>query len=210
MTQYFPPAYLLQSASALLVTWATLVIRVLIEYLILPSMARPENPSAQVLSSVSAALIQVCKLLMCHVYSGPLARPMLLSSRTDLVSLSTLSLTSSKQSLMADRTLGFSPRNLVSLATNFFVDSARSTLTDSAAITNLLGLLLMEAAYVESDSTQTAGYVVALHDALTKFAAGLLSPEAEPYSKDNMITSIDDNTRGVVVCVAIVLVSTNS
>lgn len=164
---------MLQRARALLVTCATFVKRARIEDLIRPFKARPAKPSMQVPSSVSAALTQVCRLLMCHVKSGPLARPMFLSSLTDLLSLSTLSLTSSRQSLRAEYSLGFSPRNFVSFATNAFVDWALSTLTVSAVVTSCFGLLLIEAAYVDSEFTHTAGYVVALHELLMKFAAGL-------------------------------------
>ncbi|KAJ6347584.1 hypothetical protein OIU76_004130 [Salix suchowensis] len=40
-----------------------------------PSIKWPANPSRQVLSSVSAALTQVCTLLICHKKSRPTARP---------------------------------------------------------------------------------------------------------------------------------------
>lgn len=198
--QFFSPKWL-QSASALLVTWARLVIRALIEDLILPFKAPPENPSMQVLSSVRAALTHVSTLLMCHMNSFPRAWPMLFSSLIDLLRRSTLSLISSRQSLMAARSLGLSPWNLVSRTTNVWVDWARSRLTDKAVCTNWRGLRWMVGAYTDNDWTQTTGYVVALHEALMKFVAGLVAAtvvDSILVGMKKTETKISDNVRAAL------------
>lgn len=90
----------------------------------------------------------------------------------------------------------------MSFATNAFVDWALSTLTVSAVVTSCFGLLLIEAAYVDSEFTHTAGYVVALHELLMKFAAGLAAAAealgVETYRRER-ITSENVRMVGVVM-----------
>ncbi|WVZ00846.1 hypothetical protein V8G54_026915 [Vigna mungo] len=137
------------------------------ESLILPLSAFPAKPSPHVLSSVSAELTHVSTLLMCQAKSCPFALQSF-SSFSDRERRSTLSLISSAQSLRAAYSRGLRPLNLLHLATKVLVDSVRLRARERAVWTSWCGSCWMAAAYTESDSTQRAGYWVALQEDFMK------------------------------------------
>lgn len=139
---------MLIKAKALLVNWAVCTILSLTAVFKVPFIASPSNPSVQVLSSVKAALTQVCTSLIIILKLDFLAW---LISLMDFLSSYTASLNSSTQSFMADTSLGFKPWLRERLDILAEVDLADDSVTLRAALARSLGLVWIVLEWIERE-----------------------------------------------------------
>ena len=119
-------------ASALLISFLASVTCPCMEPLILLSIALLDNPSSQSSISVKAALVQVCTLPLWKTNLSPLTWPKNLISRTDWLSLSTLSSTWPKQSFKTLESVALSPLRVFSFYIFAFMDPAVAKLVVNA------------------------------------------------------------------------------
>ena len=141
-------------ARALLVMWATFKIFPLTVALIFPLMAGPWNPSVQVLSSVKAALTQVCTSFIVWSKFEFLSPDI---SLIDFRISSTESCSSSTQSFMEETSLGFNPWLLESIEISEEVDFADWRVKLRAVSVRSTGFVCMKLAYFERELKQSLG-----------------------------------------------------